>query len=311
VNKGTFWINFKLNEELHVAGAFIYNGLRSIHEIDKFTNDDEVFESIYPLAVGLERLLKIGVVLIEYDDSQDHLDFEKSLITHDHLSLVRRIKKRRKLDLTTQQNELLQLLSRFYKTHRYERISMNWSAGGSGEVEALHSFLRKHLKIKISDSGFYVAMPHHEKITKFIARTIGKLTQQLYELVRAEARQRTIFTYDLRSESKAARVFLNSEFGFLPEDILILELLVFLMKTTDRKRPLSLLDELEPLQWDPALMADYLRCFISHASRLEAIDQLECFYDELDDRRNRIELLKATVDPNVIFDDDEDEADEP
>lgn len=84
-----FWKNFKLGEELSVSGTFIYNGLRRFYQLRKLDNPDELFEVFYNLSVGLERLLKIVVVLLEHSDGEDQTAFEKSLITHNHQNLFR------------------------------------------------------------------------------------------------------------------------------------------------------------------------------------------------------------------------------
>lgn len=81
-----------LGEELHISGAFIYNGLRRFHEMKQLGFTDEVFEVLYNLSVGLERLLKIAVVLVDHNDVVDQEELEKSLITHNHLKLLDRIK---------------------------------------------------------------------------------------------------------------------------------------------------------------------------------------------------------------------------
>ena len=85
-----FWKNFRLGEEVHIAGAFIYNGLRRFHELRQLDHSDELFEFLYDLSVGLERLLKIAVVLYEHSDTGDHDELEQSLITHSHLDLLAR-----------------------------------------------------------------------------------------------------------------------------------------------------------------------------------------------------------------------------
>jgi len=79
------WKNFNISKELSVSGAFIYSGLRRFYEMQILDNTDEIFEVLYNLSVGLERLLKIVVVLLEHNDSTDQEALEKSLITHNHL----------------------------------------------------------------------------------------------------------------------------------------------------------------------------------------------------------------------------------
>jgi hypothetical protein len=70
------WKNFNLGQELSVSGAFIYNGLRRFHEMRVLDNTDEIFEVLYNFAVGLERLLKIAVVLLEHNETTDQDELE-------------------------------------------------------------------------------------------------------------------------------------------------------------------------------------------------------------------------------------------
>lgn len=74
------WKNFSLGSELQVAGSFIYNGILAFDEMEHFYYEHEVFECLYQLAVGIERLAKVTVILLEHDPEMDHDDFEKSLI---------------------------------------------------------------------------------------------------------------------------------------------------------------------------------------------------------------------------------------
>lgn len=86
-----FWKNFRLGEEVHISGTFIYNGLRRFHELQHFESDDELFEFLYELCVGLERLLKIAIVLFEHSDAAHQTQLEESLITHNHVVLTARL----------------------------------------------------------------------------------------------------------------------------------------------------------------------------------------------------------------------------
>jgi hypothetical protein len=91
MNETEFWKNFNLGEEIHIAGVFIYNGLRRFHDMRGLDYTDETFEMFYDLAVGLERILKIAVVFVEHDGSIDQKEFEESLHTHSHVDLLKRI----------------------------------------------------------------------------------------------------------------------------------------------------------------------------------------------------------------------------
>ncbi|MEL6949080.1 MAG: hypothetical protein AAGM16_02980 [Pseudomonadota bacterium] len=82
MNSEEFWKNFNLLDEISIAGAFVYNGLRRFHEMQRLDYTDELFEFLYNLSVGIERLLKVAVVLLEHDETTDVEDLEESLITH-------------------------------------------------------------------------------------------------------------------------------------------------------------------------------------------------------------------------------------
>ncbi|WP_028298626.1 hypothetical protein [Olivibacter sitiensis] len=66
-----FWKNFRLGTELQISGGLIYNGLCSFDQIEYFYYEHEVFEFLYSLSIGLERLEKIVVILTEHDEEMD------------------------------------------------------------------------------------------------------------------------------------------------------------------------------------------------------------------------------------------------
>lgn len=302
MNKSDFWINIRLNEELHVSGAFIYNGLRIIHEISTYANEDEIFEALYNISVGLERVMKVAVALIEHESAADQEKFEKSLITHNLTDLTHRINKRHELSLPKYQKELLHLLTVFYKKHRYERFCLGSCVEKVDEVERIHGYIQKHLKISVDNPAFCISGIYHKKIAKFIARTVGNITRKLYKLIRLQAKKMGIYTYELRAESKASMVFQRKDLLFLSEDVLLKELLLYIMSTDYTCDRLELLRSIAPLDWDPALMPDYLQCFTSYGKRLECIDQLEDLYERIEKRGERIAMLELLDDPTVLFD---------
>lgn len=108
-----FWKNFRLGTELQVSGSFIYNALYFFDQIEHFRNEYEIFEFLYNVSVGLERLEKIAVVLLEHDTVQNQKDFEASLKPHNHLKLFEKIRKRRTVQLDKVHNKFITLLSDF------------------------------------------------------------------------------------------------------------------------------------------------------------------------------------------------------
>ena len=48
--------------------SFIYNGIYSLDNMESFHNVEECFEFLYNISVGIERLQKILVILVEHDE---------------------------------------------------------------------------------------------------------------------------------------------------------------------------------------------------------------------------------------------------
>ena len=311
MDRTTFWKNFQLGTELHISGSFIYDALRSFDEIADVYNEDEIFTVLYNLSVGLERLLKIAVILIEHETSIDQDAFESRLITHDHLGLLQRIRQSHKLPLANPHNEFLQLLGIFYKTHRYGRYGLNWQHPEGDEVVALHSYLEKHLGIRFAEQVFHTANVEHDRLAKFLGHIVGKITSTLFDVIEREAGRLGIYTAELRANSKANKIFARKKYDFCDEAFLWKELLVFYMHCGKQSGHIGLLKELEPLAFDAGLENEYLQSFFSYEKKLECMDELEMLYEDMEkaQRKERLEVLKHIGNPNVFFDDCE--SDEP
>ncbi|OHV95525.1 hypothetical protein AKG95_20500 [Janthinobacterium lividum] len=307
MNTSDFWKNFRLGEEVHIAGTFIYNALRRFHELEQFDNTDELFEFLYNLSVGIERLLKITIVLHEHSNVINQEQLEKSLITHSHLDLLSKVRSHVDIKLGKSHNDLLQLLSTFYKTLRYDRFSLNSVYEGQKEVSAIIGLLNKHLNVEISNRSSPFAPLNEDRYRAFIRRTVLAISQPMYEVIEKRARSLGLYTYELRYGSKAESVFLR-KINVSDEDVLWKELLIFFMNSDPKTGYLKFLKGLEPLKFDPGLIRDYLDCFKSDASKAEVMDELEHHYGEMDksDRKQRFEIMGLIGAQGVYFDDEGD-----
>lgn len=301
-----FWKNFKLGEEVSISGTFIYNGMRRFHEMRKLDYMDEVFEVLYNLSVGFERLLKVAVVLLEHDNALDQDQLEKSLKTHNHLELLRRLKKHVQVNLTSPHNDLLSLLGTFYKSMRYDRFSLSSAYDSKREMKALCELLSKHLNVDIRRNTPLLGTENDDRYRQFIQRTVLHISKTLYEIVEKRARALNLYTYELRSGSKAGTVFLR-KVDISDEDVLWKELLVFFMNTKTTSGYLEFLREIPPLAFDPALVDEYLDCFQSDTAKAFIMDELEHHYEELGEKGKRLELMMIIGTPNIYFDSREDE----
>lgn len=306
-----FWKNFRLGEELHISGMFIYNGLRRFHELRKLDFADELFEFLYDLSVGLERLLKIGVVLYEHTENTDQDELEKSLITHTHLDLLARLHKKAELNLGTCHHDFLNLLSTFYKSLRYDRFALISAYEGKKEANAIRGLLVKHLQAEFPDGDSFLGTDNNNRYRKFIRRTVLKIAKELYRVIEDRARKINLYTYELRNGSKAESVFLR-EVDVADEDVLWKELLLFFMNVKADTCYLKFLRGIPPLEFDPELVPDYLDCFTSDSSKAALMDELEYLYGEMerDDRNERLQQMEVIGAPNVFFSHDDDEIDD-
>lgn len=307
-----FWKNFRLGEEIHIAGSFIYNGLRRFHELRSLDHTDELFEFLYNLSVGLERLLKIAVVLHEHDKSSDQAMLEQSLITHSHLDLLARLRRFTTIDFGAPHNELLQLLGTFYKTLRYDRFSLSSVYTGKKESKAIKALLSKHLSVQFAEDEPHFGIQNEDRYRAFVRRTVLRISRKIYEMVEARSMELGLYTYELRHGSKAQSVFLR-EVNIAEEDVLWKELLIFFMNVAPTTGYLRFLKEFSPLDFDPGLVPEYLDCFKSDASKAEVMDELEYHYEEMDPRlrRVRLEMLGLIGAAGVDFDDPEEEEPHP
>lgn len=304
------WKNFNLGKELSISGAFIYSGLRCFYEMQTLDNTDEIFEVLYNLSVGIERLLKIAVVLLEHDDLTDQEALEKSLLTHNHLDLMHRVRQHVKVNLGAPHNELLGLLGKFYKTTRYDRFSISSLQASENEREALFGFFNKQLQSNlVTSSSTQFGTPNDARFKKHIRGVVTKISNALYEIIKKSASCLNLYTYELRHGSRAETVFLGKA-DIPAEEVLWKELLIFFMNTKSSSGYIEFLRSIKPLEFDPELTSDYIDCFQSNPAKAFVIGELETLYDELADSGKRLEAMNVIGNPNVYFDspDSEDES---
>ena len=304
MNKSKHWKNFRLGEELHISGAFIYNGLRRFYEIHKLDHIEDIFEVFYNLSVGFERLLKITVVLLEHSENGSQEELEESLKTHNHLELLRRVKAYRNVKLAKQHNELLMLMADFYKTRRYDRYSIASITNQHKERDELIDYFAKHLEVEIPQSDSMFGIFNDDRYKKFLRKIVQTICRELFDIVRSRAHDLNLYTYELHHGSRAETIFLGGA-DIPSENVLWKELLIFFVNTKTTSGYLEFLRGIPPLDFDPGLIGDYLDCFQSDSAKSFVIDELEHHYMELEGRKERLQMIDLIGSPGVYFDDAE------
>ena len=150
---------------------------------------------------------------------------------------------------------------------------------------------------------------------EYIGRTLGKLLSHYYELIAKRAMELRLYTYELRSDSPAFKVFLNQSPKRSLQSIAdrenraLAELIVFLSNSRERTGFLDFLHSIEPLELDPALVQDYLVDIMNKQVPQQLVDEVSTIYEDMSPEcvRNRTEVLSLVGNKNVIFHDDEED----
>ncbi|TBY53093.1 hypothetical protein E0H59_16995 [Rhizobium leguminosarum bv. viciae] len=305
-----YWKNFNLGTELDIAGRFLFNGLQAFHEMDHFAAEEDAFEFLYSVAVGVERLLKIAVILTEHDSGVDQDAFEKSLITHTHQDLVLRLRTKHDLKFSARENEFIALLGRFYTSQRYGRYSLNSVFAPAEERNELIKFLEKHLDTKIDVNSWLGITPNERKHREFIGRVLSKIVNPVHQIVEDEARRLNIYTYEIDYRSKASKIFLSKKFDFEDEDILQAELIAYFLSSEACGPNARLIrDLIKPLPFDPALEGEYLAALRSDRRKITVLDELESHYEDITNFKERRGLLEASMLENLDYGDEDEDID--
>jgi len=259
---------------------------------------------LYNLSVGFERVLKVAVVLLEYNDESDFSDFEASLITHNHLDLLHRVKKHNEVSFGSVHNEFLDLLGKFYKSYRYDRYCLGTVTELSKEKRAILSWLNKYLGINVEEKPPFQIVRNETRIKKFVGKVCGKILASLYEIVDEAATSKNLYTYEVRYFSKAYKLLLGKEYDFESEDVLWKELIVFLRNTRQESKWLEYINSIDPLEFDAGLISEYLQSFGSNVKKIEIVEELESLYEDVENKGERLRQIGILGDPNVCFDED-------
>lgn len=299
-----FWKNFRLGTELSISGNFIYNGLYSFDLMQHFYYEDEAFEFLYNISVGIERLQKICIVLLEHNENTDQEKFEESLISHNHNDLNNRIEKHKNINLGKPHKELLSLLTKFYKSSRYEMYQMQSVYQPNQAKHDLIKFIEKFLNIEISTEMIGCSSNDY-RIKKFVGKTIGKFCKEYYQIVRDECHRLRIFTYEISYQSKAFKIFMSQKYDFNEEHIIQKEILKHLIQSDLPKSFKSYINSHPPLNLEHYHINYYLEYLFSFHKEYNIKGEIEELYTDLDNIKDRLEYLKPIANPDVRFEEEE------
>lgn len=300
-----FWKNFRLGTELQISGTFLYNSLYSFDRMTFFYFEEECFEFLYHSSVGFERLLKIVIVLSEHKENIDQQSFEKSLITHNHLELFNRIKNKHDINFSDVHVQYLQMLADFYNSSRYDRFGLQSVYDHNSSKNLLIAFFEKHLKIKIlAEMPFSTEID--DRMRNFIGRTIGKMSQILYNLVEDLASKLNIYTYEITYDTKAYKIFICKEFTFENERTLRRELLIGFLHNKFDEGFVEFIKNIKPIEFESHSASEYIKYLVEIHPKQYLLEELEARYEDAPFDKERAADV-SIIGTDIALEDDDDD----
>lgn len=302
----TFWKNFNLGTELQISGSFIYNGLLVFDEMESFYHEEEIFEFLYNISVGIERLLKISVILIEHTNEMNQDVFFESIRNHNHQKLLKSISDKYNLKESKSKNAFIQLLNNFYNEMRYDRYTNKDPLNNDKEKKSLIKFIEKYLKIKISNEFLSVSQ-NDRTIKQFIGEVIKSITAEQYEIIIKEAARLNIYIDDIRRYSKAYKIFILKQFNFEFENRVQRELFLKFLSDNKSSPLIAFTKEFEPLEFECYDENYYAKCMFKKLETLNLDGEMELLDENIENIEERIDFLDSIGNDMVRFDSDEDD----
>jgi hypothetical protein len=298
--------NFALGYELQISAKFLYDGLRDLNCINKYDDIENIFGFLYKTSVGIERLQKIAYILLKNPNQDEYKQIEEEIITHSTVKLQSELAKLTSIQLNAHQRAFLCLLSKFYKSCRYDRF--NFDTALLKERTLFIRFIESNLHKKIVlDEPFVDFVTNKER--DFFGRIIKGISEKYYEIIYEQATKLNLYTYEIDSSSKGIKIFFNKnersglQSQIIDEQIAFKELLIYLINTNDKNPFIKYLKSIKPLNIDPELIQDYLVDILKGEVPQDLIEELEELYSENSIKCNeRIEELFCIGSIHCYFD---------
>ena len=304
----SFWIykNFNMVNELNIAGEFIYDGIDALNRMNTIDEIPLLFSFLYHVSVGIERIQKIILVLFGLNEQDDYQTFEKSLISHSHDDLNRRIKELcSSFSSTSRENAFLAVLSQFYITARYSRFNV----GTEYDLERrlVSKYIQSNLASERIEHHFITGqiIINHD-VKELFGRVIGSLSKKYYCAIREGCDKAGTFSYELQPNSKAERIFYSTEQKNslyrekVNESIALKEFFVYLRNTSDSNAFIRFIESINPLEMDPGMTNEYISDFCNGIIPQALIDEIETLYEGIS-IKDRIQLISGLGEMNADF----------
>lgn len=277
------WKNFDLNMELHIAGDFIYEGMYLIDRSFQLRYEDECFLFLYNISVGIERLEKIAYLLLAHRDGEPCPT--KHWENHNHPKLIELINYHTPLKLGKRESAFVNLLSEFYNKGRYDRFKYESEINGNEltkDKDLFIRFLRKHLNVTPANfigQESTVILSQNGKDS--IGNIIRNIVISIYDIIRETASILGLYTYEIRYDSKAYKVFVEQEFSFIRENTTKREIILHMIsqKNADDEY-LNKLKQIKPINLEQHTQDSYIGYLMNFQTYSDVKDEVAQIYED-------------------------------
>lgn len=299
--------------ELDVAGEFIYAAIDKFNRMNDFDQVGDNFFFLYNLAVGIERVQKILLVIINDVNKEEIDNFLEKIKSHDHMMLHSKIKEKINISFSKEQNDLLSLLATFYNAERYSRF--DFFSYNFKDRDLLIEYIQKNCKDINVDYFIFKYVPiNTDEIKEFFGRLIGRLCQKYYKAIEEASINKNMYCYELRYNSAAERVFCgNEEKGSYQRKIdrekrAIKELLLYLRSPKEINKFIEYMDGVDSLPFDIDLIQEYVADLCNKTVSVDLIDEVDFMYDQfVENKIEREQLISLIGNKDVMFEWSEEE----
>ncbi len=307
--------NFRMNQELHIAGNFIYDGINTLNGITgvSYEQTANLFSFLYYVSVGIERLQKIILILLDgtslYDEEKI-AEFEERLKTHNHVTLQQYIKGKTDIQLNERENRFLRDLSEFYKEMRYSRY--NFITYDKDERSMVTIFLKRFVEANLIEYSCADAQSIriNDIVKETMGRVVGGIATKYYTAINEWCHKQDypFYTYELQCGSKAEKVFTqhaNSSLQKQKNDEVnaLRELLILVRNAKPSNGFLRFLDGISPIDIDQGLLSGFIIDLCNGNISQDLIDEVKELYAEVGGShlKKRLELISGIGNPNATL----------
>ena len=168
------------------------------------------------------------------------------------------------------------------------------------------SFIDKNLQLNFDYDNQIFPILNTNQIKIFIGKIVNKIIKSIFNVIRTQASRLNIYTDELRGDSKAIKVFYGDRLDFIDETIKKKEILLFLMNPTSTGSHMDLLRSFESLDLDPGMAPEYVKALLNDAHLSFVGDEIDELYSEVENVKERLEMVSIIDNEHVSYNEDED-----